>query len=138
LSVRYFSDDIAFCIKNKRKITNLLKKIAETEAKKINNLSCIFVSDEKIFEMNQKYLNHDYYTDIITFNYSMSNTLINGEMYISINTVKLNANEYNVHFDIELLRVIIHGLLHLCGYKDDTEKQMKKMRKKETFYINLL
>lgn len=68
----------------------------------------------------------------------MSNTLINGEMYISINTVKLNANEYNVHFDIELLRVIIHGLLHLCGYKDDTEKQMKKMRKKETFYINLL
>jgi len=138
LSIRYFSDNISFCLKNKREITKWLKIVAETEDKKISNMSYIFVSDEQILDINKKFLNHDYYTDIITFDNSLSDTKIEGEMYISINTVKQNAKEYNVTFENELHRVVIHGLLHLCGYNDNNPKNRRIMQNKETNYILIM
>ena len=137
MAIRFFSDDILFCLKNKRKISNWLKDVANVENKQTGDLSYVFVTDEKILDMNRKYLKHDYYTDIITFDNSPSVSKISGEMYISIETVEQNANEYGVDFENELLRVIVHGLLHLCGYRDDTEESEKMMRQKETGYIKL-
>jgi len=135
LSIRYFSDGIKFNLKNKRKITNWLKNIAITEKKEIINLSYIFVDNKQILDINQKYLNHNYYTDIITFDNSLSDSKIAGEMYISFDTVKQNAIDYNVEFNTELLTVMVHGLLHLCGYNDNNLKQRKIMQKKQTEYL---
>ena len=90
----------------------------------------IFCSDEKILEVNRQYLQHDYYTDIITFDYSEGDR-ISGDIFISIDTVRSNAEKYGTNFDDELHRVIIHGILHLCGLKDKSEADSKKMRKAE-------
>jgi len=110
--------------------------VAEAEKRNIDNVNYIFVSDEIILEMNDNYLKHNYCTDIISFDNSSSFSNISGEMYISIDTVKENAKYYNVDFYDELLRVMIHGLLHLCGYNDDTEAEIIKMREKEGKYIS--
>lgn len=137
MTVRFFCDDVLFSLKNKRKISNWLKNVANAEEKKIDNLSYVFVTDNKILEINSEYLKHDYYTDIITFDNSLSGSKISGEMYISIDTVKQNAKDYKVEFENELLRVLVHGLLHLCGYNDDTKESKKLMRQKENDYIKL-
>jgi rRNA maturation RNase YbeY len=135
LAIRFFSDGVSFQPKNKRKISQGLKSVADREGKQIGNLSYVFVSDEKILEINNWFLQHDYYTDIITFDDSSENT-ISGEMYISIDTVRTNAEEYQTDFAEELLRVMIHGVLHLCGYDDKTEKDRQQMRAAETKYLN--
>ena len=137
MTVRFFTDGITFNLKGKRQIVGWIEKIAEEEKKTIDSLCYVFISDKMILEMNRTYLKHDNYTDIITFDNS-SGDVISGEMYISINTVKENAKYYKVSFRIELLRVILHGVLHLCGYKDDTEDLQKKMRKIEEKYLTYL
>ena len=134
MNIRFFNDHISFELKEKRKIAKWLRSVAEEEKKTIANLSYIFVSDDIMIDINNKYLKHDYSTDIITFDYSLDDT-VSGEMYISINTVKENAKDYKVNFYNELHRVIVHGLLHLCGHKDETEAEQKEMREKEDKYM---
>ena len=136
MAIRFYSDEVSFQPKNKHKISNWLKQAAASEEKKIGSLSYVFVSKNKILEINKKYLKHDYYTDIITFDNSTGDT-ISGEMYISVDTVKENAKDYQVDFSEELLRVMIHGMLHLCGYLDNNDVEQQKMREMETKYIRL-
>ena len=134
MKIRFFCDGISFHLKAKRAITKLIKNVVADEKKTIDSLCYVFVSDEIILELNQKYLNHNYCTDIITFDYSCGNS-ISGEMYISVDTVRENAKDYNVDFKTEMLRVILHGALHLCGYKDDSEEEQQEMRKIEDKYL---
>jgi len=112
-------------------LTNLLNQ----EAKILGDISIIFVSDPYLLEMNQKYLNHDYYTDIITFDYCDMN-IVSGDLFISVDRVQENAETFDVDVLTELHRVMIHGVLHLCGYKDKTEEDERNMRELENKYLN--
>ncbi|MDR1171110.1 MAG: rRNA maturation RNase YbeY [Bacteroidales bacterium] len=134
MAIRFFSDGVSFQPEGKRKITQWLKQVAAGEEKKIGNLCYIFVSDEILLDINRKYLQHDYYTDIITFDDSDGDA-ISGEMYISIDTVKSNARDYHADFHNELLRVMVHGVLHLCGHKDKTAGEQQEMRAAEAKYM---
>ena len=116
--------------KNKKAISQWIIKTIEKEKKECGQIAYIFCSDDYLLDLNQRFLNHNSYTDIITFDYSEGKTL-NGEIYISIDRVKENAQKYEVDFEKEFLRVIIHGALHLAGYTDKTKEQKEKMRKKE-------
>lgn len=104
--------------------------VCEVEGKVLGDLSLIFCSDEHLLEMNKEYLQHDYYTDIITFDYS-EDSLVSGDLFISVDRVQDNADEFDVLFQDELHRVCIHGLLHLCGYKDKSDEDERIMRLKE-------
>jgi rRNA maturation RNase YbeY len=134
LAIRFFSDGISFQLEEKRRISRWLKQVVTDEGKKIENLSYVFVSNEFILDVNTKYLQHEDYTDIITFDDSVGDS-ISGEMYISIETVQANAKDYQVDFSNELLRVMVHGVLHLCGYKDQTTEEQQKMRAAEDKYL---
>ena len=103
----------------------------------LGELSIIFCSDEYLLEINKKHLNHDYYTDIVTFNYNVKKKL-NGDLFISVDRVKDNASIFNENFNVELFRVIIHGVLHLCGFNDKTTNEQKEMRQKENHYLSLI
>ena len=109
--------------------------VFEFEGKTIKNLIYIFCSDKYLLKINQTFLKHDYYTDILTFDLSKTSNLIEGEIYISIDRVKENSNELKININLELLRVIFHGALNLCGYRDKTKLQKKEMRKKEDKYL---
>jgi len=136
LAIRFFFDGVSSRLNSKREISKWLRKVAAAEGKKTGNLSYIFVSDEIIRDLNKKYLQHDDYTDIITFDNSTGDT-ISGEMYISIDTVHVNAKDYQVNFHEELFRVMVHGTLHLCGYRDKTSEEQQKMRIAEDKYLTL-
>ena len=110
--------------------------MAESEIRQIGNISIIFCSDNYILDVNQKYLQHDYFTDIITFDYCEGDKL-SGDLFISVDTVKDNAVEYGTEFQDELNRVMVHGLLHLIGYDDHSEEDIKEMRAKENYYLSL-
>jgi rRNA maturation RNase YbeY len=110
--------------------------VAESEVKKLGALSIIFCSDNYILDINQRYLQHYYFTDIITFDYCEGNTL-SGDLFISVDSVRENSIFYNVDFETELNRVIVHGLLHLIGYDDHTEDDIKVMREKENYYLDI-
>ena len=137
MSIRFFSDGVSFEFEGKRNISHWLKLIIAKEGKKTGHLLFIFVSDKIILDLNRKYLKHNEYTDIITFDNSKGNT-ISGEMYISIDTVRQNAKDYQVDFRNELLRVMVHGTLHLCGYKDKTIDEQLEMRALEDKYLDEL
>jgi rRNA maturation RNase YbeY len=115
----------------KEVIRDLFKK----EKTRLEQLTYIFCSDDYLLEINKQHLNHNYYTDIITFDLSETPNAVTGEIYISIDRVKENAQTYKAPFKQELLRVIFHGALHLCGYKDKTEKDQALMRKAEDKYL---
>jgi len=110
-------------------------KLLEQESKVLGDISIIFVTDSYLLEMNQKYLDHDYYTDIITFDYCVTN-IVSGDLFISVDRVQENAGIVNVGFLTELHRVMIHGILHLCGYKDKTDEEKRVMRALENKYLN--
>lgn len=114
----------------RRKVSEWIKKIASKYGKKCGDITYIFCSDEVILDINQKYLNHDYYTDIITFDYS-EDDVISGDMFISIDTVKSNSEELKTNYGEELHRVIIHGVLHLCGIEDKGEGARANMERAE-------
>ena len=134
--VRYFFEDTDFVFKPK-KINNLwLKTVAESEVKKIGQVNIIFCSDNYILDINQKYLQHDYFTDIITFVYC-ENDVLSGDLFISVDSVRENAVFYKTEFTDELNRVIVHGLLHLIGYDDHSDEDIKMMRSKENYYLEL-
>ena len=111
-----------------------IKTVITKENKTLGELNYIFCTDEYLLEKNQTFLNHNTYTDIITFDYSEENQ-ISGDIFISIERVKENARKFAVEFETELKRVMIHGVLHLIGYKDKSEDEQKLMREKENFYL---
>ncbi len=132
--VSYFTEDITFPFKLKRLTAKWLKFVAHSEARRLGDISIIFCSDQYILDVNRKYLNHDYYTDIITFDYCEGD-LLSGDLFISIDSVRENAAFYGTAFENELNRVIVHGVLHLIGYDDHTEEEITQMRSKEDFYL---
>ena len=134
--VSYFLQDIDFVFKHKRLNNSWLKLVAESEIKKLGNINIIFCSDNYILDVNVKYLGHDYFTDIITFDYCVKN-ILSGDFFISIDTVSDNAEFYKTEFNDELNRVIVHGLLHLIGYDYHTPDEQKIMREKENYYLVL-
>ena len=125
-----------FEIADKSILKKWIKKVVKQEGSTIAELNFIFCDDDYLLEKNKTFLKHDTLTDIITFDYSEKNTLT-GDVYISIERVKENSQNYGVPYENELHRVIIHGVLHLLGYKDKNEKQQKEMREKEDFYLSL-
>jgi rRNA maturation RNase YbeY len=124
-------------LSNRRKLKSFLSFFQQTENVTFQELNIIFCSDEYILEINKSYLNHHYFTDIITFDLSDPKLgMITGEIYISVDTVQNNAMLYKTSFNNELHRVIFHGILHLCGYKDKKKSEQETMRSKENFYLN--
>lgn len=133
----FFSEKNSFVLNNKNKIRRLIKKLTLEEKKDLSFLNIIFCSDEYLLEINKKHLKHDYYTDVITFDYSEKNKNIEGDIYISVDRVKENATKYKEKKNIELIRTIVHGALHLSGYKDKTKKEKEIMTTKENKYLSL-
>jgi probable rRNA maturation factor len=131
MQIHFFSENVDFKLEEKIKIKNWIKKIILQEKKNLDTLNYIFCDDAYLLEINQEYLDHDTYTDIITFDNGESDKDIEGDIFISIERVRENAFNLNIGFQQELKRVIIHGVLHLLGYKDKTEKEQKTMRQKE-------
>jgi rRNA maturation RNase YbeY len=131
-----FSSSVKFKTPSKTKLKQWLTAVANSEKKKIKNLSYNFCSDEDLFQINKQFLNHNTYTDIITFDYCENNHIV-GEIYISIDRVAENAEKLHLSFEEELLRVLAHGLLHLCGYKDKAVTHKKQMRSAENRAIKL-
>ena len=127
----------SFTLKNKRKIKNWLKDTIVNEKKKVGDINYIFCSKEYLKKMNNDYLSKNYETDVISFDFSKDNK-ISGDIYISSETVKKNSSIFNVGFSNELKRVMVHGLLHLLNYNDKSKQELKMMREKENFYINLI
>ncbi len=121
----------------KKALVKLISNVIQKEKKIFTSLNLIFCSDELIREYNKKYLDHDYETDIITFYDIDEEERIEGELLISVDTVKSNSLRYKTSFNNELSRVVIHGLLHLCGYKDKTAAQKQVIRKKENYFLNI-
>lgn len=134
--VRFFTEDVKFDFKQRMLTRNWLKLVAGSEIRKIGDINIIFCSDNYILDVNMKYLQHDYFTDIITFDYCEGDRL-SGDLFISIDTVKDNAQFYGTEFSDELNRVIVHGVLHLVGYDDHTEPDQVQMREKENYYLKL-
>jgi len=134
-NIRVFYDNKQFKIKNWRKIIKLLDRIIMKKNKRAEDINYVITTDQKLKEINIEFLKHNYYTDVIAFNYSEKNNVI-GEIYISIDAVKRNSINYKVSLDCEMLRVIIHGILHLCGYNDKTNKEKKLMKEMEDTWIN--
>ena len=122
-------------LKNAFSVKNFIENIFLTEKKMLKRLDYIFCSDNYLLNINKKFLNHNSLTDIITFPFSSSPKLIEGEIYISVDRVKENANLYKISYQNEMLRVIIHGALHLCNYNDKNLVQKKVMRKREDYYL---
>jgi probable rRNA maturation factor len=136
-AVNFFSQDVSFTLPNPRKTSNWIKKTLEAEKRSLAQLNFIFCSDEHLLGINIQYLKHNTYTDIITFDNSESPKTVEGDIFISIERVEENAKKLSVPFIEELRRVIIHGVLHLVGYSDKRESQIKQMRKKEDTYLSL-
>ena len=114
----------------KRNVSAWIKKVAELHGMKVGDLSYLFCSDEHILEVNKEYLQHDYYTDIITFDYT-ENGVISGDMVISVDTIATNAEKFDTTFESEFFRVVIHGVLHLCGINDKGPGEREIMEKHE-------
>lgn len=129
-----FEIEKKYSLKEKRRIKEWLNLVAFEEGNKIQNLNFLIVGDKRMIHFNKTYLNHDYSTDIITFDNS-ENKKISGDIVISIERVKENSKKYKVKLEDELRRVMVHGLLHLLGYDDKNEKEKKRIRKKENYYL---
>lgn len=132
----FHSEDIIFVLNKKPAIISWLSCSIENENKLSGDISYIFCSDKYLHNLNLKHLNHNTLTDIITFDYC-EKKIVNGDLYISIDRIKENAKQYNNSIENELHRVMIHGIMHLCGYKDKTPEDQNVMSAKEDFYLNL-
>ncbi len=134
--VSYFVQDTDFKFVKRRLNNAWLKLVAESEVRKLGNINIIFCSDNYILDVNMKYLQHDYFTDIITFDYCEGN-ILSGDLFISVDSVRENSVFFKTEFTDELNRVIVHGILHLIGYDDHTPEDQKTMREKENYYLEL-
>jgi len=138
MAITFQSENISFPRQiKKRETANWIKSVAVGYGKNVGELSYLFCGDQKILEVNRHYLQHDFFTDIITFDYTEGDTL-SGDIFISLETVRSNSQKYHTPFEEEVRRVIIHGVLHLCGLRDKTEKEQKAMRTAEEQALNLL
>lgn len=134
-AVHFFTEDTSYKLKNKLKLKSWIKDTIVAEGYKLDELNYILCSDEYLLQINQQYLNHDTYTDIVTFDNSDQEQIIIGDIFISVERTQENAVKFNVSPDTELHRVIIHGVLHLMGYKDKSAADKKLMTQKEDFYL---
>lgn len=134
--VSYFYENTPFLFKGKIRNNKWLRLVAESEIRRLGDVNIIFCSDNYILDINQQYLGHDYFTDIITFDYCEGDKL-SGDLFISVDSVRENAIEFEQSFERELDRVMVHGILHLIGYDDHTKAQQKEMRAKEDYYLSL-
>ena len=137
MAILYQAEEVNLPPMKRRKITNWIKMVADSYQKKAGDIAFIFCSDEKILEINNQYLKHDYYTDIITFDYSENDT-ISGDLFISLDTVKSNADQFGADYNTELNRIIIHGVLHLCGINDKAPGEREHMTECENKALSLL
>ena len=133
--INFYSEN-EFQLEEEISYESWIERVIESENKKLEEISYIFCDDDYMLDINMKYLDHDTYTDIISFDYSVGN-ILQGDIYISTHRVEENSREFNVSFEEELRRVIIHGVLHLCGYKDKTEEESALMRLKEEEKLKL-
>lgn len=133
----FFNEDIDFKFGQKNQLKAWLKKVAESEGFKMRDLNYIFCSDEYLHKINLEYLDHDTYTDIITFDNSEEEEDIEGDIFVSIERVKDNSQELKTEFLDEFKRVLVHGLLHLCGYDDHSDEDEAQMRELESKYISI-
>ncbi len=136
MAIHFFTEDITFTLKNRRIIKNSIKELINNEGKRMGCINYIFVSENKILEINNLYLGHDYITDIITFDYCEEDQ-VSGDLFISPECITSNALQYGVPFQEELMRVMAHGVLHLLGYKDKKPEEQKVMRNKEDGFLAL-
>ena len=132
--IKFFSNT-SFRLANKDRVSLWLLDVIKNEEKSLNEISYNFCSDSELLKVNKEFLNHDTLTDIITFDYSDLSGL-SGEVLISTVRVKENAQEFSQVFDVELRRVMVHGVLHLCGFKDKTDAEKRLMTEKEDFYLS--
>lgn len=126
-----------FSLKTEAAVALCIKAIAEEESREVGDISFVFCDDNYLLKINNEFLDHDSYTDIITFDYSAGNEIIS-EIYVSTDRVEENAKKYKQTFENEIHRVMIHGVLHLCGYKDKLTEEKQIMRDKENHYLSLL
>ena len=136
MSVRIFYDKTDFRVKGWKKVVKLINEVIMKEQKISGDLNFIITNDNNLRTINVQFLEHDYNTDVITFNYTSGN-VVNGEVYVSIETVKENAMNYNVSLDNELLRVVIHGVLHLVGYDDKKKEEKVEIRRMEDLWLGI-
>ena len=134
-AIQFFEEDIIYKLRNKIKVKQWIKNTIAEEGFRLDALTYVFCSDDYLLSINQQYLDHDTYTDIITFDNSEEERLITGDIFISMHRIKENAVKFSVSEADELHRVIIHGALHLLGYKDKTPASKKKMTQKEDYYL---
>ena len=135
-AINFFEEDISFKLKNKAQVRQWIKDTITAEGYKLKELTFIFCSDAYLLQINQQYLDHDTYTDIITFDNSEEEGKITGDIFISIERIRENAQKFKVSEADELHRVIIHGALHLLGYQDKTAASKEKMTQKEDEYLS--
>ena len=133
--VRFFFEHKKFSLEKRAELKAFIEYLFKREKKKLSSINYVFCSDKRLLEINRQFLNHDFYTDIITFDLSESDST-QAEIYISVDRVKDNAKSLGTSFKSELHQVIFHGALHLCGYKDKTQAEQLKMRQKEAFYLS--
>ena len=134
--IHFFFENIdKFSLSDRTK--DWLINLITNEGKKAGEINYIFCDDEYLLKVNQDFLQHDYYTDVITFDYVKGKTIA-GDIFVSLPRISENAETHSKDFNVELHRVLAHGLLHLCGYKDKTDDEVKEMRNKEDYYLNIL
>jgi probable rRNA maturation factor len=133
--IRFFNEDVTYKLPQKQVMRQWLKQQAEREGYAVGDLNYIFCSDEYVLQVNRDYLEHDYYTDIITFDQSEEEGKIEGDIFISVDRVGDNATQLGVPAEQEMRRVLAHGLLHLCGYGDKTDEEEAQMRAKEEEWL---
>lgn len=137
MPVYFHSEDIRFELKRKRIYKGWIESVVDQHRKSVQNINIVFCSNPYLLEINKKYLNHNYHTDVITFNYNEGNS-ISGDIFVSVDQVRLNCEEQNESFHDELLRVLIHGVLHLLGYDDSTNELRNNMRIAENWALKIL
>ncbi len=136
-NIHFLFNDVKISLSDRNKLKAFISNLFKKEGKKLEKLNYVFCTDKELLRINRDWLHHDFYTDIITFDLSEDAGTKSGEIYISADRVRENAGLFKTSIKKELLRVIFHGALHLCGYKDKTPKEKKLMRVKEDKYINL-
>ena len=137
MRIRVFYEEVKFRIKGWKEIKSLIGKVISEEKNISGDLNFILTNDNHLLKINKEFLKHNYYTDVISFDNTGDSELAH-EIYISIDTVKKNSINYNVSYKEELIRVMIHGVLHLCGYEDRSNDGKEKMREREDYWLNIM
>ncbi len=137
--VRYYNDSCTYRLPDKRRTAEWLRRVAEEEGYTLGDVNYIFCSAERLLEMNRQFLGHDYFTDVITFDYSdrKGERTVSGDIFIDVETVADNARIYGATKTAEMRRVVVHGVLHLCGQKDKTPRAERQMHRKEDKYLSM-